>query len=78
MSTDALAALVAKDDIREFALLHSRGVDRKDAALPRDLYTGDAPDTHGDAFYGPAQDYVAFPERAFPLKSRLLANGARA
>lgn len=66
MSTDALATLVAKDEIRELALLYSRGVDRKDAALLRDLYTDDATDTHGDTFDGPAQDYVAFLERALP------------
>ena len=78
MSTDALATLVAKDEIRELALLYSRGVDRKDAALLRDLYIDDATDTHGDSFDGPAQDYAALPERAFPLKSRLVANGARA
>ena len=66
MSTDALATLVAKDEIRELALLYSRGVDRKDAALLRDLYTDDATDTHGDTFDGAARDYVAFLERAFP------------
>lgn len=66
MSTEAWATLVAKDEIRELALLYSRGVDRKDAALLRDLYTDDATDTHGDTFDGPAQDYVAFLERAFP------------
>lgn len=63
---DALATLIAKDSIRELALLYSRGVDRKDAALLRTLYTNDATDTHGDTFDGTAEDYIQFLERAFP------------
>jgi ketosteroid isomerase-like protein len=68
MSTDkdALATLIAKEEIRELALLYSRGVDRKDAALLRTLYTQDATDTHGDTFDGTAEDYARFLERAFP------------
>lgn len=68
MSIDqgALATLVAKEEIRELVLLYSRGVDRKDAALLRTLYTRDATDTHGDTFDGPAEDYVRFLEQAFP------------
>ena len=67
MSTDhALAMLIAKDEIRELGMLYSRGVDRKDGALLRTLYTKDATDTHGDTFDGPAEDYVQFLERAFP------------
>ncbi|NGY04021.1 nuclear transport factor 2 family protein [Solimonas terrae] len=62
----ALATLVAKDQIRELALLYSRGVDRKDGALLRSLYTADATDTHGDTFDGPADAYVDFLERSFP------------
>lgn len=63
---NALAILIAKDEIRELALLYSRGVDRKDGALLRTLYTKDATDTHGDTFDGNADDYVSFLERAFP------------
>jgi ketosteroid isomerase-like protein len=63
---NALATLLAKDEIRELALLYSRGVDRKDGALLRTLYTDDATDTHGDTFDGRAEDYVQFLERAFP------------
>jgi hypothetical protein len=63
---EALAALVAKEQIRELVLLYSRGVDRKDGALLRTLYTQDATDTHGDTFDGPAEDYVQFLERSFP------------
>lgn len=68
MSTDqnALATLIAKDEIRELALLYSRGVDRKDGPLLRTLYTQDATDTHGDTFDGTAKDYVDFLERSFP------------
>lgn len=61
-----LATLIAKDEIRDLVLLYSRGVDRKDGALLRSLYTADATDTHGDTFDGGAEDYVAFLERAFP------------
>lgn len=63
---DALATLAAKEEIRELAQLYSRGVDRKDAALLRTLYTRDATDTHGDTFDGSADDYVKFLEGAFP------------
>ena len=68
MSTEqnALAMLIAKEQIRELAMLYSRGVDRKDAALLRTLYTKDATDTHGNTFDGPAEAYVQFLERAFP------------
>jgi ketosteroid isomerase-like protein len=62
----ALSVLIAKDEIRELAMLYSRGVDRKDAALLRTLYTKDATDTHGDTFDGFAGDYVQFLEQAFP------------
>lgn len=61
-----LEDLIAKDEIRELGMLYSRGVDRKDCALLRTLYTSDATDTHGDTFDGNASDYVAFLERAFP------------
>ena len=61
-----LATLLAKEEIRELALLYSRGVDRKDGALLRTLYTRDATDTHGDTFDGGAEDYVVFLEGAFP------------
>lgn len=66
MNLDALAKLVAKEEIRELVLLYSRGVDRKDGALLRTLYAEGATDTHGDTFHGAAQDYVSFLERSFP------------
>ncbi len=69
MTTDqpaALATLLAKDAIRDLVLLYSRGVDRKDPELLRDLYTSDATDTHGNTFDGAAEDYVQFLEGAFP------------
>jgi ketosteroid isomerase-like protein len=58
--------LIAKEAIRELVLLYARGVDRKDAALLRDLYTADATDTHGDSFDGPAGAYCDFLEKSFP------------
>lgn len=61
-----MATLVAKEEIRELVLLYCRGVDRKDGALLRTLYTEDATDTHGDTFDGPAEEYVQFLERSFP------------
>jgi ketosteroid isomerase-like protein len=64
--TDALAILVAKDEIHELALLYSRGVDRKDIGLLRSLYAKDAVDLHGRFFSGNADEYLAFLERSFP------------
>jgi hypothetical protein len=61
-----LATLIAKEEIRQLCLLYSRGVDRKDSALLRTLYTKDATDTHGDSFDGTAADFVDFLERSFP------------
>jgi hypothetical protein len=61
-----IEALLAKEEIRELVLLYSRGVDRKDGALLRTLYTADSTDTHGDSFDGPAEAYCDFLERAFP------------
>ncbi len=66
MSETKLAILIAKDEIRELGMLYSRGVDRKDVALLRTLYTADATDTHGDTFDGGAGDYVDFLEKSFP------------
>jgi len=62
----ALQELIDKDEIRELVLLYSRGVDRKDIALLRDLYTEDATDTHGDTFDGPAPAYCDFLEQSLP------------
>ena len=68
MSIDqkALAALVAKEEIRELALLYSRGVDRKDVELLKTLYTRDGTDNHGKHFNGSAEDYLKFLEKSFP------------
>lgn len=62
----ALQELVAKDAIRELAMLYSRGCDRKDIALLRTLYTADATDSHDVSFDGPADEYVDFLERSVP------------
>jgi len=61
-----LENLVAKEEIRELALLYSRGVDRQDIELLRTLYTSDATDTHGDTFDGGAKAYCDFLEKSFP------------
>jgi hypothetical protein len=68
MSIDqkALATLLAKDEIRELAMLYSRGCDRKDFELVRSLYTADATDSHDESFDGPADDYVDFLARSLP------------
>ncbi len=64
-SPQELHDYLAKEQIRELALLYSRGVDRKDPALLRTLYTEDATDTHGDDFSGTAEAFVDFLEDCF-------------
>ncbi|HVW42847.1 MAG TPA: nuclear transport factor 2 family protein [Amycolatopsis sp.] len=59
---DRLATLIAKDEIRELVHLYSRGIDRRDGALVRSLYTEDGTDNHGDIFSGTADEFVAFLE----------------
>lgn len=68
MSTEqtALQTLLAKDAIRELAMLYSRGVDRKDVELLKTLYTKDGTDYHADRFRGSADDYIKFLERSLP------------
>ena len=66
MNSEKLEEIVAREEIRELALLYSRGVDRKDGDLLRTLYTSDATDTHGDTYDGGAEGYVNFLESAFP------------
>ncbi|TAL02513.1 MAG: nuclear transport factor 2 family protein [Rhodospirillaceae bacterium] len=63
---NAIATLIAKEDIRDLALLYSRGVDRKDIALLRTLYTKDATDRHGKHFSGTADEFIDFLERSLP------------
>src|SRR5262245_34905680 len=62
----ALETLIAKDEIRELALLYSRGVDRKDVALLKTLYAKGATDHHADKYDGDAEGYIAFLERSLP------------
>lgn len=62
----ALETLIAKEEIRELAQLYSRGIDRKDSALLRTLYTKDATDTHDKVFDGGVEAYLDFLEKSFP------------
>jgi ketosteroid isomerase-like protein len=64
--SEAMATLIAKEEIRELAMLYSRGVDRKDIALLKTLYTADATDDHGPHYNGPVEGYLAFLERSLP------------
>lgn len=67
MNTDEqVQRLVDKEAIRDLVLLYSRGVDRQDIALLRDLYTADATDTHGSSYDGSAEGYCDFLERSMP------------
>lgn len=61
-----LQELLDREAIRDLVLCYSRAVDRQDFELLRDLYTEDATDTHGDAFDGPAEDYLKFLEDSLP------------
>jgi len=62
----ALATLIAKEEIRELALLYSRGIDRQDLALVRDLYTSDGTDSHGESFKGTADELVQWLKQGLP------------
>ncbi len=63
---DDLAALMAKDQIRDLAMLYARGVDRQDVALLRTLYTTDGWDKHGSYFDGPADKFCDFLAASLP------------
>lgn len=62
----ALQNIIDREAIRDLVLCYSRAIDRKDAALLRDLYTEDATDSHGDSFDGPADKYCDFIEASLP------------
>jgi hypothetical protein len=61
-----LEQLLAKEAIRELGQLYSRGVDRKDFALLRTLYTQDGTDTHGHEYDGSGEGFVQFLEQSLP------------
>ncbi len=63
---DALQTLIAKEAIRELAMLYSRGVDRQDITLLKTLYTDDGWDSHGHYFDGPADKYIEFLAASLP------------
>lgn len=62
----ALSTFLAKEEIRELVLLYSRGIDRRDWALIRSLYTDDGFDSHGDFFNGTADEFIAFLDTSMP------------
>lgn len=67
MSSDpVIDELLAKQEIRELALLYARGVDRKDAALLRSLYAPGATENRPGTFEGTAEGFVQFLEQSFP------------
>ncbi len=53
-----VAALQAKESIRQLMLLYCRAVDRRDFALLRSLYHEDATDDHGAMFNGSAMEFI--------------------
>jgi hypothetical protein len=57
VSGDALAELIAKEEIRSVLMRLARGTDRRDAALIRSCYHADAIDDHG-AFHGSPADFA--------------------
>ena len=65
-STAGLQQLIDREAIRELVLCYSRAIDRKDMALLRDLYTGDATDQHGPTFTGDAEAFYAMIENSLP------------
>lgn len=66
MEQKSIDTLIAKDDIRDLALLYCRGCDRRDFDMIRGLYTTDAMEYHDETFTGPAQEYVDFLAKSLP------------
>jgi hypothetical protein len=60
----AVQALLDKQAIMELVFSYSRGVDRKDFALLRTLYTDDGIDDHGGLYRGSASGYIDWLEQA--------------
>jgi hypothetical protein len=64
--SEALSALIAKDEIRDLALLYCRGIDRQDFELVQSLYTTDATDTHGPKHYATVEAFVSDLRNSLP------------
>jgi hypothetical protein len=64
MNEKTLETVLDKEEIRELVLLYARGIDRKDIALLRTLYTKDGTDAHGAHFSGTASAYMDWLEKS--------------
>ena len=64
----ALETLIAKAAIREVLAVHTRGIDRGDAALLKACYHADAIEEHGGNYAGNAHAYV---DEAIPRVMRM-------
>jgi len=76
INQDVLVGLVARDQIRTVLFQYARGIDRRDDALVRSCYHGDAREEHG-TFSGQASEFVDFvmPRlRRFGVTSHCLCN----
>ncbi len=70
MGDNAIATLIAKDEIRELALLYARAIDRRDYDLVHSLYTADGTDTHGASYFPTIDAFVARLREALPGQRR--------
>jgi hypothetical protein len=68
MPDNALATIIAKEEIRELVLLYSRGINRKDFDLLHSLYTSDATDNHGRTFFASIDAFIARLREAVPAQ----------
>ncbi len=65
---EEIAAMLAREAIRELVWRYCRAIDRRDFDALRTLYHDDAIDDHGAAFCGPAQEFIdRLPEIMAPL-----------
>lgn len=63
---DALAKMLAKDEIRDLVLFYARAVDRRDHELLSDLYTDDAYEDHFTDYRGPTKGFLEMSKEHMP------------